>query len=99
MIISINEFRIAGVTSSYGRRNKSSTSVMLEVGQEKKQERTKERIRRDQLQVVDTNKPMVHPDLLADLASHRPGFIDCKLRTCVELCYFLSYDIMHCSLY
>ena len=85
------------MTSSYGRRNKSSTSVMLEVDQEKKQERTKER--RDQLQVVDTNKPMVHPDLLADLASHRPGFIDCKLRTCVELCYSLSYEIMHCSLY
>ena len=63
-------------------------------GSGEKQERTKER--RDQLQVVDTNKPMVHPDLLADLASHRPGFIDCKLRTCVELCYSLSYDIMHC---
>ena len=68
---------------------------MLEVGEEKKQERTKGE---EGSAAGGRHKPIDHPDLLADLASRHPGF-DCKLRICVELCYSLSYDIIHCSLY
>ena len=67
---------------------------MREVGQETREERTKER--RD-LQMVDTNRLVLHPDLLADAVNHHPGFVDCKLimRTCVELCYSLPHHTKH----
>ena len=44
------------------------------------------------LEVMDTSKLVLHPDLLANRVSHQTGFIDsdCKLRTCVELCYNIS---------
>ena len=41
--------------------------------------------------MMDANKIVLQPDLLADLVSHQAGFISDsispKLRTCVELCY------------
>ena len=63
---------------------------MREVGREE------ERKRRWHLE-TDANKLVLHPDLLADLVSHQTGFIDSKLRTCVELCYCML-AVLICNL-
>ena len=46
---------------------------MREVDRETREEKRK---RRWDLEMMDTNKLVLHPDLLADLVSHQTGFID-----------------------